>query len=301
MEHAPDSPDPDDPEIAALLEFEPVERRNKRHDGWSAGHQRGFIAALAATGNVDRAAHAVDRTQSGAWTVRNSAGAEGFDQAWEAALALYHARNPRPARTAPPAKRGRHARALHAAHYGQDAAAEGEVTRAEAEAFWAELSRRYWRKLKDERRSRLDGRVIEADFYVRQLTFIEIVFDLGGRAQDLLDGLRSGGVGPLDIVATPGSALLEKVRRAFWAEKGEADRPSPAPLGDHDARRGIGGRTWYKAERDGDYEAWWRRQGEQRRLGAEAQAAWEERARAEAEAGAERKGEGHGCDPEARP
>jgi hypothetical protein len=285
---------PEDPEIATLLEFEPVPRRNKRHDGWSAAHQRGFIAALATCGNIDRAAQAVDRTQSGAWTVRNSAGADGFKESWEAALSLYHRRNPRRAPPPPMARPARpvagHARnvgALRAAREARGADADGEVTRAEAEAFWAALSRRYWRKLKDERRCRLGGRIVEADFYVRQLTFIEIVFDLGGRAQELLEGLRSGGVGPLDIVATPGAALLEKVRRAFWAEKGEADRPSPAPLGDHDDARGTGGRTWYNAARDGDYEAWCRRRDEQRRLGAEAQAAWEERARGEAEAQAE--------------
>ena len=288
---APAAAAPEDPEIAALLEFEPVVRRNRRHDGWDGMRQRGFIAALARCGNVDRAAHAVDRTQSGAWTVRNSAGADGFIVSWEAALALYHRRNPRRAppppmaRHAPPAAgHARNVSALRAAREARDAGADGEVTWAEAEAFWADLSRRYWLKLKDERRCRLDGRIVEADFYVRQLTFIEIVFDLGGRAQELLEGLRSGGAGLLDIAATPGAALLEKVRRALWMEKGEADRPPPAPLGDHDDARGTGGRTWYNSERDGDYEAWRRRQDEQRRLAAEAQAAWEERAKAEAEA-----------------
>ena len=149
---------PEDPEIATLLEFEAVPRRNKRHDGWSAAHQRGFIAALATCGNIDRAAQAVDRTQSGAWTVRNSAGADGFKESWEAALSLYHRRNPR--------------------------------------------------------------------------------------------------------------------------------RAPPPPMA-RPARPVTGGRTWYNAERDGDYETWCRRQDEQRRLGAEAQAAWEERARGEAEAQAE--------------
>src|SRR5690349_2633291 len=93
MDQQPDfDPAPDDREIAALLAFPPVARRNKRHDGWTPAHQRGFVAWLALTGNVDKAAQAVGRTQSGAWTVRGSAGAEGFAEAWEAALALFHAR-----------------------------------------------------------------------------------------------------------------------------------------------------------------------------------------------------------------
>ena len=86
MDKPPDfDPAPDDPEIAALLDFPSVVRKNKRHDGWSPLHQRGFIAWLALTGNVDKSAQAVGRTQSGAWGVRNAMGGAGFADAWEAA------------------------------------------------------------------------------------------------------------------------------------------------------------------------------------------------------------------------
>jgi hypothetical protein len=92
MEQNLTDPAAGDPDIAALLDFPPVERKNKRRDGWSPWHQRRFIAWLAVTGNVDKAAQAVGRTQSGAWGVRNAMGGEGFSQAWDAALDLFHAR-----------------------------------------------------------------------------------------------------------------------------------------------------------------------------------------------------------------
>ena len=65
MDQTPDSPDslparPErdhdpDPEIDALLDFDPVYRRIKRSDGWPPEVQRGFIAALARTGSVEHA------------------------------------------------------------------------------------------------------------------------------------------------------------------------------------------------------------------------------------------------------
>ena len=83
-----------DPEIDALLRFEPVRRRCKRHDGWTPERQRAFIAALARLGEVERAAQNLGRTGSGAFKVRTSAGGDGFADAWDGALTLFHARNP---------------------------------------------------------------------------------------------------------------------------------------------------------------------------------------------------------------
>lgn len=280
----------DDPEIAALLTFTPVERKNKRHDGWSPAHQRGFVAWLAASGNVDKAAQAVGRTQSGAWTVRNSLGAEGFSDAWEAALALFHARRragKREELAAPPAGQRhtlRHARETREAQVFRGATPfagnEPDLDDAERNEIFEEILTRYLQKLKAERQARLEGRIVEADFYVRQLTFIELVLDLGGRMQEALAGLGSFSCEALGVSATPGSTLLERARRAIWEEKGEADRPPPAPLGKHDDRAATG-RDTYDPERDGDYKTWQLRRKEQQRLAAEAQEAWERRGRAE--------------------
>lgn len=302
MEQEPDWAG-DDPEIAALLAFTPVVRKNVRHDGWTPAHQRGFIAWLAVCGNVDKAAQAVGRTQSGAWTVRNSIGAEGFARAWEDALALFHARRrgaKREELRAPPAgprHTPRHARETREARAfrrgdpmrnGRPRPAgvhtpvgEPDLDEAEKDELLEEIFRRYLLKLRAERECRLAGRIVEADFYVRQLTCIELMLDVGGRTAALLELFHREGLDATQVAATPGSVLLEKARRAFWQEKGEADRPPPALLGRHNDRYATGMED-YDPARDGDRADWERRQKEKQRLAAEAQKEWEDRARREA-------------------
>lgn len=296
----PRDPDPD-VQIEALLQFEPVARQTRRHDGWSPARQHGFIAALARLGDVDRAAHSVGRTASGAWKVRTSAEAEGFSDAWDAALDLFHARNPGLSRRggrasprwgAPPPPR-------------PEAPPEGWVDPAEhyltPQEFVDGILKRYWLKLGQERQARLEGRIVEADFYVRQLTWLEVALDLGGNADDLLKSLKRGGQDVMRIVATPMSTLLEKLRRAYWQEKGEVDRPPSSPLGRQGEGAAIGeAPPWeYRRERDGDEKEWRRREDEKAALRAEAQQAWEEKARADAEAwSAREQGPGEAGVPE---
>ena len=71
-----------------LPDFAPVPRFWNRHDGWTPERQRGFIEALADTGSVKRAAHAVNMTPEGAYLLRRHPEAGEFRKAWEAALAL---------------------------------------------------------------------------------------------------------------------------------------------------------------------------------------------------------------------
>jgi hypothetical protein len=71
-----------------LPAFTPVPRHYNRHDGWTPERQRGFIEALADTGSVRHAAHAVNMTPEGAYLLRRHAEAVSFRRAWEAALAL---------------------------------------------------------------------------------------------------------------------------------------------------------------------------------------------------------------------
>ena len=53
----PESPElAQDPELAALLDFEPVVQKMPRADGWTAERQRTFIAVLAETGSQEQAA-----------------------------------------------------------------------------------------------------------------------------------------------------------------------------------------------------------------------------------------------------
>ncbi|WP_288986726.1 hypothetical protein [uncultured Sphingopyxis sp.] len=68
-----------------LPDFTPVPRKY-RHDGWTPERQRAFIAALADTGSVSRAAGQVNMAQANCYTLRRAPGAESFRRAWEAAL-----------------------------------------------------------------------------------------------------------------------------------------------------------------------------------------------------------------------
>ena len=72
----------------ALGAFTPVPRQTQRHDGWTPERQRGFIEALADTGSVRSAAHAVNMTPEGAYVLRRHPQGNSFRKAWEIALAL---------------------------------------------------------------------------------------------------------------------------------------------------------------------------------------------------------------------
>lgn len=298
-----------DPEVEALLHFEPVVRKCVRHDGWLAERQREFIIALTELGHAEQAAHAVGGTMSGAYKLRTANGGEGFAKSWDSALALHLRRNPRPepkgrpsrgeiesgvGRTpwpsaAPPSGPTPDARYRHA---------PSDPPEMSVQEFLREISRRYLLKLRQEREARLEGRIVEADYYVRQLSWIEIVADIGGNAQELIETLKRGGVDAIRIAATPMSAYLEKLRRLYWQEKGEAARPPAPPMGEHGATFATGPDHAYCSARDGDRAAWEARQAEQRRLDAEAQQAWEEKARAESEEWAKGEAKGDGSDEE---
>jgi len=131
---------------------------------------------------------------------------------------------------------------------------------------------------------RRNGRIVAADFCVRQLTWIEVALDLGGKAMDILKMLKRADSDLLSIAATPMSLMLGDARRSFWLEKGEVDRPPPEPLGLHDDRVSTGIPNDYNSARDGDYNEWRRRRDEAEAMAAEAQRAWEEKAKADAEA-----------------
>jgi hypothetical protein len=285
--NSPRKPHPD-PEVEALLHFEPVVRKCVRHDGWLPDRQIEFIVALTVLGHAEQAAIAVGGTMSGVYKLRTADGGEGFAAAWDSALALHLRRSPRPEPKGRPSRgelqsgAGRKAWPANAAAVPEPPDPE-EEKRAKEETLDMML-RLYAGKLQEERTFRLEGRIVEADFTVRQLAWLEVVFDLGGKAGKVLEMLKRGDHGPRDIVATPMSALLGQLRRRIWAEKGEADRPPPPELGRHDAQASFGEPHWHDPEKDGDYGEWLRRRREQERLAAEAQRDWEEKARAEAEA-----------------
>ena len=272
-----------DPEIAALLDFAPVVRKCKRHDGWTPDRQRTYIVALARLGEVERAAQSLGRTGSGAFKVRTSAGGEGFADAWDGALPLFHARNPGLSR--------RGGRAVRPGFRPSPIRLEDEPVRARHRR--SRCATCSTATARSSSRSASAGSPAESSrpiIYVRQLTFLEILFDLGGNAHEIHDQFRSGGLEPFETIGTPMGVLLDRLRRDYWREKGEPDRMPAALLGRHDERSaaGVGGSHHYDAERDGPYAEWHARRERLEALQAEAQRLWEEKAKADAEAWAER-------------
>jgi hypothetical protein len=280
-----DEPLTDDPEILALLDFEPVVRKCKRHDGWTPANQRIYILGLAETGNPDQAAHRVRRTASGAWKVRTSDGADGFAAAWDKALALHHRRNPRPL------PKGRPSRGEILAGSGRSWPARAAPPEPEAQDPLEEdelldrILEKYRLKLRAERECRLSGRIVEADFYVRQLTFIEVAMDLACNAHELYEMLSDGDLNPFRTVATPMSLLLDKLRRDHWREKGEPDRQPLPELGRHDGDAALGELSYNTYDPAfSDNREWDRHRKALAAQRAEAQRLWEEKAARDAEA-----------------
>jgi hypothetical protein len=275
----PESPELEDPEIAALLDFEPVVRKNKRRDGWSDGAQRAFIVGLAETGSIVEAAARVGRTLSGAYTVRGSAGARGFAAAWDGAMALHRERlGPPPRSSAAPVQRpGRR---------GPNRREREELTPEERARERQELIRKllelYRIKLGQERRARLQGRIPAADLYFRQLTMIELGVDLAGGGGLLLRELERGGTELVNIVATPSTLVFDEIRREIWREAGEPERPELPPLGRHRNGVATGVSSFHDGERDGPEKEWRARTAEQQAHAAQAQLLWEEKAAREA-------------------
>jgi hypothetical protein len=91
-----DSPDdiPDfatlaaDPEIAALLDFEPVPRKIEVEGGWTPELQREFIARLAVHGSANKACEEMGKNRTGMNKLYNNPQGASFRAAWRGAVAL---------------------------------------------------------------------------------------------------------------------------------------------------------------------------------------------------------------------
>lgn len=73
-------------ETAAIPAFTLVPLARRRHDGWTPGRQRDFIAALARSGCVAAAARAAGMGITSAYALRRRPGAASFAAAWDTAL-----------------------------------------------------------------------------------------------------------------------------------------------------------------------------------------------------------------------
>lgn len=77
-----------DPEILALLNFEPVPRQIAVKGGWTAEQQRAFIVRLAGHGSPTRACEELGKNRSGINKLYRSPLGESFRAAWDGAVAL---------------------------------------------------------------------------------------------------------------------------------------------------------------------------------------------------------------------
>jgi hypothetical protein len=131
---------------------------------------------------------------------------------------------------------------------------EGMTDEGKLEIF-DRLIRKFMGKVAQERSARIGGRVVEADFYLRQITCLEISFDLlteraGKDAWEVIAHCRRGGHGILEIGDTPMSRLLDNARREQWENMGEPARPEhPVQryLTDHGTHRTEGAQCLGKA------------------------------------------------------
>jgi hypothetical protein len=285
--------------LGDLLDFEPVPRRVARADGWTPEIQRAYVAALAVTGSERQAAHVVERAQYGITQLRKAEGNESFLAACARALEIYRER-----------ERVRRSDNLLAAAHGEAArtrprlAWSGAATRRpeptpepappddreltpEEERLRLDLLRvivhKYMLKLEAERRCRLEGRIAEADFYIRQVTMLEVSLDVltEGNGMEVLKQARRDGHDLLDIAETELSKLLDRARRLHWQECGDPPRPEYPPhhlLEQHDgyATEPLTTSMGFYGEGAAEKRA---RIDEQCERDAEAHIAWEARAR----------------------
>lgn len=218
--------------LGDLLAFTPVPRKKERVDGWSADKQRAFVAALSATGSKRRAAHAVGMAPFGIDQMLKADGNESFKEAVERALLIARAHGSikiaqgvadaaaRNAQLTPPSR----LRGLPP---------EPEQAEPSEDQKWeviVSIATKFMRKVAAERTARLAGQVVAADFYLRQITFLEVLLELsaerfGFNPRDTLTELRRGRHDLMEIVSTDLTDLLDASRRIWWAQEGEPDRP----------------------------------------------------------------------------
>lgn len=219
-----------------LLEFEPVPRPVKRVDGWHEEKQRAFIALLATTGSAHRAARALGMTHGGVNRPRQAEGSASFSAAWDRALEIAEQNGTMKISTAVADAAARNAQLAPPSRLRGHQPADDEPVMDEAEQrqLLENLFYKWLGKVEQEREARLAGEVVAADYYLRQTTCVEVIFDLmcselGEDAWEMIANLRRGGEHVTRIAATPVSEMLDAKRRELWDKMGEPKRPEYPP------------------------------------------------------------------------
>jgi hypothetical protein len=281
-----------------------VPRRSRRANGWDPEVQRAFIAALSLTGSRRAACRAVGRSDFGVNQLLANPGSEGFRAAYDEAMAI--AADERSRRLAeglrtvaaeqagwrppdPPWARARAERDRTAATrrgrpdpVEQPAPPEPEAGDIFEQPWFEDLMIKYFFKVEAERNARIEGRVVEADFYLRQMTWLEVTIDLvGGDGMRALRDFRAEDRHLVEIAETPFSSLLADARRLQWAAMDDPPRPEhpPARYLQHQGRFSTEPLETYKGGPLASQEQQRQTYRERHRQEAEAQLRWEAEAR----------------------
>ena len=225
------SGDGDFSHLGDLLDFTPVPRKLKRADGWTEERQRAFIAALSATGSKRRAAQAIGMAAFGIDQMMKADGNEGFKAAFDRAMLIAKANGSmkiaagvadaaaRNAQLAPPSRLR-----------GVEPQPEPTISEEQKWDLLQSIAAKLMKKVAAERSARLSGEIVAADFYLRQITFVEVMFDLtaaglGFDPHEVMADLRRGPHKVRQIAATQFSDWLDASRRRWWAEEDAPERP----------------------------------------------------------------------------
>lgn len=106
-----------------------------------------------------------------------------------------------------------------------------EMAKIDNEQFLERLMRTYVAKVISERRQRIAGNTVAADFYLRQLSVWELVLEGCGQRADLIrlhTRARDAAGMPIydrKVNAGPLTAILDAIRREEWEKAGEPPRP----------------------------------------------------------------------------
>jgi hypothetical protein len=219
--------------LGDLLDFTPVPRKKERVNGWNAERQRAFIAALSATGSKRRAAQAIGMATFGVDQLLKAEGNESFKAAFDKAMLIAKTNGSMKIAQGVADAAARNAQLTPPSRLrGFEPEPEPEPTMGEDEK-WDLIHRigvKFMRKVAAEREARLAGEIVAADFYLRQITMIEVTFDLmaarlGEDARQALAELRRGEHSIIHIASTPLTDWLDRARREWWRQEGEPERP----------------------------------------------------------------------------
>ncbi|GAA4711487.1 hypothetical protein H9L13_02505 [Sphingomonas lutea] len=219
--------------LGDLLAFTPVPRLTKRADGWTPERQRAFIAALSATGSKRQAVQALGMAAYGVDQLLKADGSDSFKAAVDRAMLIAQANGSMKIAQGVADAAARNAQLTPPSRLRGLPPPEAEEPEEDEDRKWELLEGigvKFMRKVAAERQARLAGEIVAADFYLRQITVMEVMLDLlsaklGFDANEVLRDLRRGDHALVQIAATTFSDSLDRARRAWWADEGAPNRP----------------------------------------------------------------------------